>query len=200
MMPLKYLAVTIVVVAVIGVGAYAPMILGPSSSNPGTTTATCTTTGSSTAQGSTATQTSNSIPGSFTYSPAYPVKVESVGASTYQGSNGTMVTFEVTYENVGSYDVYTAAGCGSSLVATLPPGNGVLKQVYGGPVCLCAEAITPILPGGNRTSVTPGCWTVDKIMVAHPGTVQVELTLSWSTMQDSPRQDITNITATFAIG
>ncbi len=190
-MALRYLALTVGVILLIGVGAYAPMILGNTTPGSGTTSSTCTTTGGST------TTTTASTQGAFSYSPASPVKVDSVTASTYQGSNGTMVTFAVTFEDVGSFDIYTVTGCGSSLVATLQPGSDVLKQVTGGPVCLCAEAPTAVPPGGTRTAVTPGCWSVDKILLAHPGTAQVDFTLYWGSAQATSRQDMTNITATF---
>jgi hypothetical protein len=108
-----------------------------------------------------------------------------------------MVTFAVTYENIGSADIYTIAGCGSSLVATLPAGTDVLKRVTGGPLCLCAEAMTPVPPGGNRTSVTPGCWTAYKFLLVHPGTMEVYLTLYWGLSQTFQHEDMTNITASF---
>ena len=195
MMAFRYLALTLGVVALIGVGAYAPMIFGSAPSGSGTTSSICTTTGTAT---TTQTSTASSTLGSFSYSPAAPVKVLSVAASTYQGGNGTMVTFSVTYENVGSSSIYTLSGCGSSLVATLPTDTSIIKRVTGGPVCLCAEAIMPLIPGANRTSTTPGCWTVYKVLLVHPGTVQVALTLYWGPDQTGQQQDATNITATFS--
>ena len=187
----RYLALTVGVIVLIGVGAYVPMILGGSSPGPGTTSSTCTTTGSSTTP-----TTATSTQGAFSYSPSYPVKIDSVEASTYQGANGTMVTFMVSFTNVGSSDVYTVVGCGSSLSVTLTPGSTVLKQVSGGPVCLCAELPSAVPPGGNRTATTPGCWTSVKYLLVHPGTVQVDLTLSWGETQSS-LQEATSITATF---
>jgi hypothetical protein len=120
-----------------------------------------------------------------------------VSTSTYQAGNETMVTFEVNYQNIGSSDIYTITGCGSSLVATLPPGTTVLKRITGGPVCLCAEAPMAVPPGANRTSTTPGCWTVYKFLLVQPGTAQVDFALYWGPTQGSSQQDMTNITATF---
>ena len=193
-MALRYLAVTVAVVALIAAGAYAPAMLGAGTAGSGTST-TCTTAGSSTSSAPPA-----SVEGSFTYSPAGPVKVESVSASTYPGGNGTTVTFAVAFENVGTSDIYTVAGCGSSLAASLPQGDGALKRVTGGPVCLCAEAPTAVPPGEIATSVTPGCWTVYKFLLVGPGTVQVDLALYWGPSQSYQRQDSTNITATFTFG
>ena len=195
MIAARYLALTVGVKLVSGVGAYVPMILGGGTPGQGTTSSTCTTGGSTT---DSTTSGATSTTGSFSYTPTYPVRVESVTASTYQGGNGTMVTFAVSFENVGSTDIYTVTGCGSSLTATLPQGTGVLKRVTGGPVCLCAEAPTAVPPGANRTAITPGCWTVYKFLLVHPGTVQVGLTLTWGTSQAGPQQDMTNITATFS--
>ena len=199
MLALRYLAVTVGVIALLGVGAYVTILSGSPASVSGTTTTTCITSNPSTTttQSSTTSSVTATTPqGSFSYSPSSPVKVDSVTASTYQGSNGTMVTFAVAYENVGNSDIYYLAGCGSSLVATLAPGSDAIKQVRGGPVCLCAEAIMRLPPGGNRTAVTPGCWTVDKFLLVHPGTVQVDFALYWGSTQSNQQQDVTNITAT----
>lgn len=58
----------------------------------------------------------------------------------------------------------------------------------------------PLAPGGNRTSVTPGCWTVYKSLLVHLGTVQVDLTLYRGPTQTSQQRDTTNITASFTFG
>lgn len=197
MSALRYLAMAVGVIALIGAGAYVTTLSGGTAPSTGTTTTSCTTSDSS-ATVRTSTTTTTAALGSFSYHPASPVKVDSVTASTYQGGNGTMVTFAVAYENVGTSDIYTLAGCGSSLVATLAPGSDAVERVKGGPVCLCSEAIMPLPPGGNRTAVTPGCWTVDKFLLVHPGTVQVDLALYWGPTQTYQQQDVTNITATFS--
>ena len=189
----------VLIVAIVGAGAYVSVTVTPGPSSSSTTvSSTCTTSGSTSSASTTttSTQTSTSETGTFTYSPSAPLRIDSVNASTYPGSGGDYVTFAVAYTNVGSSDVYTISGCGSSLVATVPPGSTGLKQVSGGPVCLCAEAPMALPPGANRTSVTPGCWSSIKYVVAHPGTVQVDLTLYWGPTQ-SGQQDSTTITAYF---
>lgn len=195
---IKYLALTVAVVALIGAGAFLPMILGTSPSGGSTTSTTCTTSSATnTTQSSTTAIQTSAVQGSFTYTPSAPVRIDSVAATVY--GQGSDVAFSVTYENVGSSSVYYVAGCGSSLVATVPPGSGVLQKVSSGPVCLCAEAIMPLAPGDNRTATTPGCWSGYHFELLGPGTVQVELTLYWGQSQGS-QQDTTNATATFTFG
>ncbi len=213
---LKLTALLIGVVAVIGVGAFAPaMLQGPTvhgaASSTFTTATHCTTGAQSTSSAtvatttlplkSTTTSTSTSgttIGGSFTYSPSSPVKVTSVQASIFQdGGGGTTVSFAVSFQNGGTYTIYTAAGCGSGLTAEVPPGSPVLQKVNGGPVCLCAEMMAPVDPGQNHTSYTPGCWSGYHFALLQPGTVQVDFTLYWGSMMASPQATYTNVTAWF---
>ena len=198
MAAVRYVALTVGVVVLIGLGAYAPMILGGTSVSPGsTTTTTCTTrTGTSTQSSTTGVPPSYSSMGTFSYAPPGPVKVDSVIAVVTQGSHA-QVGFEVAYENVGPSDIYYVAGCDSSLAVTIPAGNGVLQETYSGPRCLCAEAIVAMPPGANRTASAPGCWSGYGVVLAHSGTVTVGFTLYWGATQGNQPQDATNITATF---
>ena len=205
MLALKWLALLVGVVAVMGLGAFAPAIL-PASTTAGTasttttgTTCTSTTspyTSSTTATSSTAT--SSSTEGTFTYSPSGPVRVTSVQADIYGGSGEPVVSFSVTFENSGSSAIYTAAGCGSGLTATLAPDSTVLQEIVGGPRCLCAEIMTPVAPGETHESVAPGCWSGYHFVLTHPGTVEVDFVLSWSGgVQNSSQPGTTNVTAWF---
>ena len=204
-MELKYVALAVGVVALIGLGAYAPTMLGPATTGTGTSSTACTSTtaestASTSSQSSSTTTPASTTEGSFSSTPSSPVKVLSVAASTSQGAGQTAVSFAVTYENVGQSDVYTVVGCGSGLVASLPPGTTVLQKVTQGPVCLCDEAMTPVSPGQNRTSYTPGCWSGYQFLLVHPGTAQVDFTLSWGSNSTFQQGGQTNITAYFAFG
>ena len=206
MLAFKWLALALGVLVAIGIGAFAPMILqtptttGTTSSSYTTTSTHCTTSQSTSSTTTTVTATSTSATstvGSYTYSPSSPVKVTFVQATTYQDGNRSTVSFAVSFENVGSYTVYTAAGCGSGLTASLAPGSQVLEKVASGPVCLCAEIMAPVDPGQNRTATTPGCWSGYQFLLVHPGTVQVDFVLSWSSRQANPVATSTNVTAWF---
>ena len=195
---MKYLPVAVAVDALIGIGAYAPMMLSPGPSGGSATSNSCTTQSSSTQTLTTGTSPASTVQGSFTYSPSSPIRVQSVEAEVYdQGAQGQLVTFAVTYENTGSSDVYYVAGCGSSLVASVSAGSGVIQKSSTGPVCLCAEATMALPSGGNRTATTPGCWSGYHFVLLGPGTVQVQLTLSWGPTQASPGNDTTTVNAQF---
>ena len=202
-MELKGLVFTVVVVAVIGAGALFSMDQGPPALPSGTTTSTCTTgpsgSTSSTSVISTSTESTSSTAGTFTSTSAGPVKVLTVNAYTSSGTGGeTFVTFIVSYQNAGTSDVYTIQGCGSSLTASVPQGSGVIQETPSGPRCLCAEAPSPVAPGDYRTATTPGCWSGYQFVLVHPGTAQVDFTLSWGYDQGFQRQGTTNMTATFS--
>jgi hypothetical protein len=191
----KWLAVAVGLIVVVGAGIYVPLLLQPSTSN-GTTTS-CSTTW--TTSMSTTTVTQSTTLGSFSYSPAKPVKIDDVRATVTQGSGGDrLVTFSVLFENVGTSPVYVAGGCGSGLTASVPASSSVLQRFSSGPVCACAEFIGPVNPGQNHTSVTPGCWTVYHYRLTQPGTVTVDFTLSWwADGQNLQQANSTNISATF---
>ena len=106
------------------------------------------------------------------------------------------MSIDVAYQNVGASDIYTVQGCGSSLTASIPSGSDVIQET---PTvrCLCDEAPAPVAPGDYRTATTPGCWSGYQFDLVHPGTVQVQLTLSWGYDQGFQQRGTTNITATF---
>lgn len=143
-----------------------------------TTSATTTSTSYSTVQ-STSSSTSEQAGGEYTYTSSSQVKILSVAAqvSGSQGSTQVLV-FKVQFENIGSGKIYVQGGGGSSLTASITSGEAVLKQVNG-PRCEMVTALVPLNPGENWTSVTPGCWSGYYYQLLGPGTIQVELTLSW---------------------
>lgn len=188
MSPLRYVVLTVVVVAVIGASAYLAAFAGPSGTGTTTTTMSPNPGGSTTSQLGAA--------ASFTYSPSSPVRIDSVTDSLYSGSKGEVVTFRVNYTNVGSGDIYYVNGCGSSLVADVPSSSAVLQKVSGGPVCLCDEVLTPLAPGKGASATTPGCWSGYSFVLVGHGAVQVELTISWGQAQSGSGS--TTIDATFA--
>ena len=194
----RSLLLLIAVVGVIGVGAYAPPVLGHRGSDSPPACTTCTTS-TLTSSPTTATPTGGGsawTPAlSFSYAPSGPVKVDSVADAKSEVSGRDTVSFEVNYENAGSSDVYYVAGCGSNLVASPPVGSSVLQKTQDGPRCLCAEAVMPLAPGSNRTAFTPGCWSGYDFVLMHPGTVQVDLSIYWGPTQGRRG---TNVTATFA--
>ena len=179
MTPVRYVVLAAAVVALVGAGAFFPGLFGPASP-----------------AGSGSSTTTGTVSGSFYYSPASPVQIVSVTASKSLGADGTLVSFDVAFKNVGSSDVYAVRGCGSSLTASVGSSSGVLRTTTGGPICLCAEAPVTVPPGGNSSATTPGCWSAYKFLLVGGGSVQVDLSLHWGPAQ-STLQDVTNVTATF---
>lgn len=152
----------------------------------------------------TATVTStSSIPpqNSFTYSPANSdVRILSVQAFASQDGTGgqTTLSFSVQFENIGTQTIYvTRAGVGSGLTATILSGDVRTQATV---MCMIAEAPTPISPGSNNTVETPTCSTGHDYILLQPGTVEVELTLSWSTGDSTQSPSTVTITADFYLG
>jgi hypothetical protein len=156
----------------------ATMVRAPTTS---TTLTSTTSTGSASSTSSWITTTEPLGTGdSYTYSASSQVKILTVAASVSQGQNGdAAVNFQVQYENIGSGDIYVLSGGGSNLNVAITSGASILNQVSS-PRCEIAVAMTPLSPGANRTAVTPGCWSGFYYQILQPGTIQVELTLTWS--------------------
>jgi hypothetical protein len=134
--------------------------------------------GYSTSSTSFASQTSGG--GQFTYTPSPQVKVLSVSALVSgTPSGGQALSFRVSYENIGSGDIYVVGGGGSSLNATFTSGTSLLQRIST-PRCEIPEAILSVNPGSDAVSVTPGCWSGYYYEVTSTGTVGVKLTLTWS--------------------
>ncbi len=133
--------------------------------------------------------------GSFTYSPNSNVKILSVEAYTSQyGTENQSISFLINFENVGNDTIYVVRGGGSGLNATILSGN--VKEVST-VRCDIAEAPSPVAPGSNSSVTTPGCWSGYNLVISQPGTIQVQLTLSWSYGQSSTQMSSDVITAEF---
>jgi len=152
------------------------------SSSIATTSTASSATGASATSSTTYTSTSQSqaTGNSYFYTASSQVKVLSVQALTSgsQTGDGT-VTFEVTYENIGSSAIYVLEGGGSNLNATVLSGSSLIQQVKS-PQCEIAVALVPLSPGAEATALTPGCWSGFHFQLLQPGTIQVLMTLGWS--------------------
>jgi hypothetical protein len=127
----------------------------------------------------TSSSTTTSPGGVFTYSPSNSaVKILSVEADTgSSGSGNQSISFKVGFENVGSSDIYVVQG---GLNATILWGSA-RTQIVRTPRCMIMEAPIAITPGENASAFTPGCWSGYEHLLLQPGTIEVQLTLSWST-------------------
>ena len=160
---------------------YSSSISTSTSSSTSTASRTSTPASSSTTSGgsSAATSSTQGPGGSYTYTPSTQVKILSVAALVSRGqSGGEALGFRVTFENVGSGPITVVAGGGSSLNATITSGSAQVSQVAS-IKCEIATAMVTVSPGKNFTSATPGCWSGFSWQVVQPGTIQVDLTLSW---------------------
>jgi len=167
-------------------------------STTSTVTTTVNTTSSTITVSSTSTSQTNTSADSFTYSPTYPVEVQSVRAIVSTVSNGDRhVFFQVTFQNAGYTPIHVAGGCGSGLSATIPGDSSVLEKVPGGPLCACAMFIQSMGHGQNHTSSDPGCWSGYGVKLVHSGSAVVNLTLSWSVGSGLQNENSTTITANF---
>jgi len=145
-----------------------------------TSTGTSSAIASSTTTGSTSTTQPQTGGDSYSYSPSSQVKILSVEASVSSGQPGSQrVIFEVSYQNIGSGDIYVFEGGGSSLNVTALSSNLAIQRDTG-PRCEIAAAIVPLSPGAETTAVTPGCWSGFYFQLLQPGSIQVLLTLGWS--------------------
>jgi hypothetical protein len=137
---------------------------------------------------------------SFTYSPAYPVRVDSVQAITTTAENGDRyLTFKVAFENIGSAPIYVVGGCGSGLNSSLPP-NSAIVQKSTGPLCACAEFVMRLDHDQNHTSTTPGCWSGYNYRIVQNGSFRANFTLNWGSAQNLQNSNSTGIVANFTLG
>jgi len=160
----------------------------------GTTTSTTTT--SFTTTSSTISTTSAS---SFSFSPSAPIQVLSVSAQTTKddATGKVYLTLSAAYKNIGSEAVYVTRGCGSSLSATISSSSVIAENQ--GVRCLCAEFIAALNPGESGSALTPGCWSGVTYQVVHPGTIAVEMTLSYWNGQNQQNPGKTTIQASFTL-
>jgi hypothetical protein len=146
------------------------------------TTATSSSTYTSTPVASSSTQaTSTQSLGSgneFSYTPSSQVKVVSIDASVFSSQGSQLVVFSGEFENTGSGTIQVIGGGGSSLNVTTLGGSSILSQVSS-PKCDIAAAMGSISPGQEWTATTPGCWSGFHYLLLGPGTIEVQLSLSW---------------------
>jgi hypothetical protein len=156
---------------------------------------------STTSSGLTTTSTATSVtstslpPGSYTYEPNSQVKILSVEAVVSQSET---ITFEVQFQNIGTGDIYLVEGGGSALSAAIPAGPNIVTQAQD-KGCSIATAMVSLAPGGDHTSVTPGCWSEFHYVLNAPGDVNVNLVLSWSDGFSGSGQQSVTITCNFAL-
>jgi len=166
------------------------------------TTATTTTQAAGTTTTTTSTTSAQLPPqgGSFTYTPTSQVKVLSVSAEASQGQSGPeSLTFAVQFENTGSGPIYVLEGGGSGLTVASLSGPAVTNQSLEFR-CVMPAAMAAVNPGENHTSSAPGCWSEYTYLLEQPGTIQVQLVLSWLTGNSPGAQaESIQITAEFAL-
>ena len=129
----------------------------------------------------TSTSTDHTISGGeYSYSPNSPVKILEVQAFTSQGGSGKQsLSFSVEFQNVGSSTIYVVSGGSTSLNATILSGPARSETSFSAK-CEIVTAQIPVGPGDNFTSSTPSCGSGYTYTLLQPGTIRIELTLSWS--------------------
>ena len=63
--------------------------------------------------------------------------------------------------------------------AIITSGGSHVSQVTG-PRCEIAVSMGPVNPGEDWTATTPGCWSGYHYQLISPGTIGVQMTLTWS--------------------
>jgi hypothetical protein len=163
---------------------------------PMTTSTTSTSTPTSTTSTSVTSTQSLVTGGSYTYNASSQVKVLSVAATV--SGDGTVV-FSVQFENIGNSTIYILGGGGSGLNASVPSGSSVSTQ-FDKARCMIVTTNVPVAPGQDYTATTPGCWSGYSFNLVAPGTVTVQLILSWSAGSSSPAPSgAVTITAEFEL-
>ena len=193
-----YGLIVLLVVGALGTYAYLPLPTSVSTSGtPATTiTSTAVTSCSSSTYGQIVTSTIN---GTYTVSPSALVRVDYVRAVIYTDQTGQRtLRFQVGFTNVGTSDIFVAAGCGSSLNSTITSGGGVVRTVGGLARCLCAENLSPVSAGQSQLAVDPGCWSGYSYHVTQGGFITTKLTLAWYGSPSNSQGHVT-ITGNFII-
>jgi hypothetical protein len=192
-------AAIIIAAVVISAAIFTSSALYTTITRTQTTTTTIFTQQSTTTGISTSTTSSSTTANSFTYSPHSPVQIDSVTAATSTTQNGTIdVAFQILFKNNGPSSIYYIGGCGSSLSTSIPAGSTVLKQGSNRTPCLCSESLMPLKSGQNTTSMDPGCWSQYYYQLGGHGTIEMNMTLAWSTnSQNFAGTNSTSIQAQF---
>ena len=197
--------VAIVVASLVTATLYASPGPATSSTTSTTTTSFTTTTTSSITTTTTSSITtttsvvSTTTASSFSFSPSGPLQVISVSAQTTKDSvtGKVYLTLLVAYKNIGSDAVYMTRGCGSSLSANISSTSIIAENQ--GVRCLCAEYIAAMNPGDSGNALTPGCWSGVVYQVVLPGTISVEMALSYWLGQNEQNPGKTTIQASFTL-
>ena len=136
---------------------------------------------------------------SYSYTASSQVRILSVEATVSGSQQGeSAVSFWVRYENIGNSDIYVVEGDGSGLNATITSGASLIKE-FAGARCMIVVVVGPLSPGSNQTAFTPGCWSGYQFELLEPGTIGVQLTLSWSTSLSQGEKGAITINAEFAL-
>ena len=136
---------------------------------------------------------------SYSYTASSQVRILSVEATVSGSQQGeSAVSFWVRYENIGNSDIYVVEGDGSGLNATITSGASLIKE-FAGARCMIVVVVGPLSPGSNQTAFTPGCWSGYQFELLEPGTIGVQLTLSWSTGLSQGEKGSITISAEFAL-
>ena len=191
-------AIVVIVVATLTTAAlYTSQ--GPGAGSTGTTSTTSTTTSFTTTTTTTSSTVSTTSASTFSFTPSSPLQVLSVSAQTIKDSatGKVYLTLFVAYKNIGSDAVYVTRGCGSSLTANITTTSVIAENQ--GVRCLCAEYISALNPGDLGSALTPGCWSGVVYQVNHPGTISVEMTLSYWLGQNEQNPGKTSIQASFIL-
>ena len=178
-------------------GTYPPVTSSTFSTMPSSeSTAISTTTTSVMTTASTMTSGDN-----FTYMPTNST-VEILSVAAYVNPNGSgneSLSFGVNFQNVGSQTIYVIrGGVGAGFNATIVSGSAETREINTA-MCMIAEAPSPVAPGNASSVMTPGCWSGCEFVLLHPGTIDVQLILTWSVSTLAGQTSSVVIMAEFAV-
>jgi hypothetical protein len=171
-------------------------------------TLTTTTTSTVTITPTTSTTSTGVTNGSFSFSPASPVRIDSVQALVQQNQGGPdSLIFMVGFTNIGASPITVVGACFSPLEVS-PPANSTVVQTATGTFVQC-EAIScnSINPAQSSEASTEPAWQgpgpAPHLILVKPGTVTIMFVLHWGTGDNSctgPNggPDSTSISATFS--
>jgi hypothetical protein len=137
--------------------------------------------------------------GSFSFSPASPVRIDSVQALVQQNQGGPdSLTFTVGFTNIGTSPITVVGACFTPLGVS-PPADSAVVQTATGTFVQC-EAITCNTVNATQSSEAS---TDAHLVLAGPGTVTMMLTLYWGTGDNdcigpNGGPNSTSISATFS--
>jgi hypothetical protein len=137
--------------------------------------------------------------GSFIFSPASPVRIDSVQALVQQNQGGPgSLTFTVAFTNIGTSPIIVVGACFSPLEVS-PPANSTVVQSTTGTFTQCqAISCNSINPAQSSEANTD-----PHLALVKPGTVTLTLMLYWGTNDNycigpNGGPNSTSISATFS--